>query len=40
MQNIQQEFVLHAFKSDGELRNELSEHPLHLSILSLSTEYD
>ena len=24
MQNIQQEFVLHAFKSDDELQNELS----------------
>ena len=24
MQNIQQDFVLHAFKSDDELRNELS----------------
>ena len=29
MQNIQQDFVLHAFKSDDALRNELSWHPLH-----------
>ena len=30
MQNVQQELVLHAFKSDNELRNELSEYPLYL----------